>query len=77
MLDGGIETSSFCGAYGVGDGEGTMTQEMTPVRQTVAEVVADLKEARRRRRKLQLVQIIDLKRLEPIEPAGATMARLD
>jgi hypothetical protein len=77
MLDGGIESSGFCGAYGVGDGEGTVTQEMTPVRQTVAEVVADLKEARRRRRKLQLAQIIDLKRLEPIEPAGATMARLD
>ena len=77
MLDGGIESSGFCGAYGVGDGEGTVTQETTPVRQTVAEVVADLKEARRRRRKLQLVQIIDLKRLEPIEPAGATMARLD
>ena len=46
------------------------------MRQTVAEVVDDLKEARRRQRKLQLAQIIDLKRLEPIEPAGATMARL-
>jgi len=77
MLDGGIETNGFCGAYGVGDGDGTVTQEMTPVRQTVAEVVADLKEARRRRRELQLVQIIDLRRLEPIEPAGVTMARLD
>jgi hypothetical protein len=77
MLDGGIETGGFCGAYGIGDDEGAVTQEMTPVRQTVAEVVDDLKEARRRRRKLQLVQIIDLRRLEPIEPAGATMARLD
>ena len=76
MLDGGIERTGFCGAYGVGDDEGAVTQEMTPVRQTVAEVVDDLKEARRRRRKLQLAQIIDLKRLEPIEPAGATMARL-
>ena len=76
MLDGGFETTGFCGAYGVGDDEGAVTQEMTPVRHTVAEVVDDLKEARRRRRKLQLAQIIDLERLEPIEPAGATMARL-
>ena len=76
MLDGGIERTGFCGAYGVGDDEGAVTQEMTPVRHTVAEVVDDLKEARRRQRKLQLAQIIDLKRLEPIEPAGATMARL-
>ena len=77
MLDGGIERTGFCGAYGVGDDEGAVTQEMTPVRHTVAEVVDDLKEARRRRRKLQLAQIIDLKRLEPIEPVGVTMARLD
>jgi hypothetical protein len=53
-----------------------VTQEMTPVRQTVAEVVADLRAARRAKRKLQLAQIIDLERLEPIEPAPATMARL-
>lgn len=77
MLDDGRETSGFCGAYGVGEGDGDITQEMTPVRQTVAEVVADLKEARRRRRKLRLAQIIDLRRLRPIEPARATMARLD
>jgi hypothetical protein len=77
MLNDGSEASGFCGTYGVDDGEGVVTQETTPVRRTVAEVVADLKEARRRRRRLQLVQIIDLKRLEPIEPARATMARLD
>jgi hypothetical protein len=50
---------------------------MTPVRDTVAEVVADLKAARRQRRKLRLAQIIDLRRLQPIEPVRATMARLD
>jgi hypothetical protein len=76
MLDGGSEIGGFCGAYGVGDDGGNLTQEMTPVRQTVAEVVADLREARRRR-KLELAQIIDLRRLQPIEPAQATMARLD
>lgn len=77
MLDDGRETSGFCGAYGVGDGETDITQEMTPVRETVAEVVDDLKAARRQRRKLRLAQIIDLRRLQPIEPARATMARLD
>jgi hypothetical protein len=76
MLSDGNEGSGFCGAYGVDDNEGTVTQQMTPVRQTVAEVVADLREARRGKRKLQLAQIIDLERLEPIEPAPATMARL-
>ena len=76
MLSGGNEGSGFCGAYGVDDNEGAVTQQMTPVRQTVAEVVADLREARRGKRKLQLAQIIDLERLEPIEPAPATMARL-
>jgi hypothetical protein len=77
MLNDGLESPGFCGAYGVDDSEGAVTQEMTPVRQTVAEVVADLRAARRAKRKLQLAQIIDLKRLEPIEPAPATMARLD
>jgi hypothetical protein len=76
MLSDGPEGSGFCGAYGVDDSEGAVTQQMTPVRQTVAEVVADLREARRGKRKLQLAQIIDLERLEPIEPAPATMARL-
>ncbi|HXU58600.1 MAG TPA: hypothetical protein VN710_07610 [Verrucomicrobiae bacterium] len=76
MLSDGNEGSGFCGAYGVDDNEGAVTQQMTPVRQTVAEVVADLREARRGKRKLQLAQIIDLERLEPIEPAPATMARL-
>jgi hypothetical protein len=77
MLNDRAESPGFCGAYGVDDSEGALTQEMTPVRQTVAEVVADLRAARRAKRKLQLAQIIDLKRLEPIEPAPATMARLD
>jgi hypothetical protein len=76
MFDEG-DVGGFCGAYGVDDSDGALMQEMTPVRQTIAEVVADLREARRRRRKLQSVQIIDLRRLEPIEPAGATMARLE
>ena len=76
MLSDGNEGSGFCGAYGVDDSDGMVTQEMTPVRQTVAEVVADLRAARRAKRKLQLAQIIDLERLEPIEPAPATMARL-
>jgi hypothetical protein len=71
-----MDSPGFCGAYGVDDSEGMVTQEMTPVRQTVAEVVADLREARRAKRKLQLAQIIDLERLEPIEPAPTTMARL-
>jgi hypothetical protein len=77
MLNEGTDSGGFCGAYGVDESDGAVSQEMTPVRQTVAEVVADLREARRRRRKLQVVQIIDLQRLEPIEPAPATMARLD
>jgi hypothetical protein len=77
MLNEGSGSSGFCATYGIDDGEGMVTQETTPVRRTVAEVVADLKAARRRRRGLQLVQIIDLGRLEPIEPARATMARLD
>ena len=76
MLNEGMDSPGFCGAYGVDDNEGAVTQQMTPVRQTVAEVVADLREARRGKRKLQLAQIIDLERLEPIEPAPATMARL-
>ena len=43
MLSDGNEGSGFCGAYGVDDNEGAVTQQMTPVRQTVAEVVADLR----------------------------------
>ena len=65
----------FCGSYGVDDSGDAVVQALTPVRETVAEVLADLRVAQRQR-KLRLVQIIDLDRLEPIEPAPATMARL-
>jgi hypothetical protein len=69
------DCGGFCGSYGVDDGGDTVVQALTPVRETVAEVVADLRAAQRQR-KLRLVQIIDLDRLEPIEPAPATMATL-
>jgi hypothetical protein len=68
--------SGFCGAFGSGEDIASFAQELTPVRQTVEEVVADLKHVVESRRKLRIAQIIDLGRLEPIEPMRATMARL-
>lgn len=76
MLKDDAEDRGFCGAYGIDDNAEAIDQQLTPVRDTVEEVVADLRAVRQRRRRLRLAQIIDLKRLEPIEPAAETMARL-
>jgi hypothetical protein len=76
MLKEDAEDRGFCGAYGIDDNAEAIDQQLTPVRDTVEEVVADLRAVRQRRRRLRLAQIIDLKRLEPIEPAATTMARL-
>jgi hypothetical protein len=76
MLKDDAEGRGFCGAYGTSDNTEGIAQQLTPVRDTVEEVVADLQAVRRRKRQLRLAQIIDLNRLEPIEPAATTLARL-
>ena len=76
MLKDDADDRGFCGAYGIDDDAEAIEQQLTPVRDTVEEVVADLRAVRRDRRRLRLAQIIDLNRLEPIEPATETMARL-
>ena len=76
MLENDAGDRGFCGAYGIGDDAEAITQQLTPVRDTVEEVVADLQAVRRRKHQLRLAQIIDLNRLEPIEPSAETMARL-
>ena len=66
----------FCGVYSLGDALDWPRHELTPRRQTIGEVVADLLEVRRARRVVYFAQIIDMATLAPVEPEEATVARL-
>jgi hypothetical protein len=66
----------FCGAYGVGDDVESLTQKVTPVRDSIEAVVTDLVAARQQEPSLRFAQIIDLTTLEPVESPPETLARL-
>ena len=66
----------FCAAYSTGSALDALSHELTPLRNTTQEVVADLLELRRLKRVIHFAQIIDMATLEPIEPPSATLARL-
>lgn len=66
----------FRGAYSLGNALDARTHELTPERDTIEEVVADLLEAQQQKRTFHFAQIIDTTSLRPIEPARNTLARL-
>jgi hypothetical protein len=76
MTDPVAEGGHFRGVYSVGDALDAPTHELTPPRDTIEEVVADLLEAQARRRIIYFAQIINTATLHPIEPARATIERL-
>ena len=68
--------SHFFGVYSVGNTLDARTHELTPSRDTVEEVVADLQKAQAQRSVIGFAQIISTATLDPVEPAGATIERL-
>ena len=66
----------YRGAYSLGNALDARTHELTPERDTIEQVVADLLGAQQQKRTLHFAQIIDTTTLRPIEPARTTLARL-
>jgi hypothetical protein len=66
----------FRGAYSVGNALDGRDHDLTPERDAIEEVVADLLEAQKQRGTLHFAQIIDAMTLRPTEPARETLARL-
>ena len=75
-MDNRAAKGRFRGAYSLGDALDGRAHGLTPERDTVEEVVADLLEAQRQKATLHFAQIIDTMTLRPIEPAQKTLARL-
>ena len=76
MVEPRQDLGRFCGVYSVGDSLDSPRHELTPARQTIGEVVADLMEVRRSRRIVYFAQIIDMATLAPVEADEVTIARL-
>ena len=70
------EGGHFRGVYSLGNTLDAPDHYLTPPRDTIEEVVADLLQERARRRIIHFAQIISTATLYPIEPAEATMERL-
>ena len=66
----------FRGAFSLGNALDARIHELTPERDTIEEVVADLLEAQQQKRTFHFAQIIDTATLRPIEPVRTTLARL-
>ena len=71
-----MPSDQYCGAYQLRDAWGGSIQQLTPVRQSVADVAADLRTARDQAGRFDRARIIDLQTLRAVEPWPATMARL-
>jgi hypothetical protein len=75
-MDNRVAKGRFRGAYSLGNALDGRAHSLTPERDTVEEVVADLLGAQRQKATLHFAQIIDTTTLRPIEPAQETLARL-
>ena len=76
MVDSVAQGGHFRGVYSVGNALDAPRHELTPPRDTIEEVVADLVRKQARRRIIYFAQIINTATLHPIEPATATIERL-
>jgi hypothetical protein len=70
------EAGHFFGVYSVGDSLDARTHELTPSRDTIEEVVADLLKAQARRRIIRFARIVSTSTLHSIEPVDVTIERL-
>lgn len=66
----------FRGAYSMGNALDGRAHSLTPERDTIEEVIADLLEAQKQKATVHFAQVIDAVTLRPIEPAQETLARL-
>jgi hypothetical protein len=76
MVDLVADGGNFQGVYSVGNALDAPTHELTPPRDTIEEVVADLLKEQARRRIIYFAQIISTATLHPIESSEATIERL-
>lgn len=76
MLSADKNKSRFAAVYGLGEDQFRLNQKLTPTRNSVEAVMADLAKRQTREGPLHFVQIIDLSMLEPVEPYQATLAQL-
>ena len=70
------EGGHFFGVYCAGNTPDARARELTPSRDSIEEVVADLQKAQAQRSIIGFAQIISTATLDPVEPAGATIERL-
>ena len=71
------EGARFVGLYGVGEDYAELIQKLTPARDSIAAVMADLSRRQKHEGGLGFAQILDLSVLEPVEPYQVTLARLN
>lgn len=76
MLPADTDGSRFVGLYGISEDQGDLIQKLTPPRDSIDAVMADLADKQRHEGKLEFVQIVDLSMLQPVEPYQTTLARL-